>query len=214
MNDPRLDRRVQFDERSRAFPIRALVSPTPRSYTWSCEPVLDQGREGACVGFAWAHEVAARPVVEAATNDLARAIYREAQTLDEWPGEGYSGTSVLAGAKVAMRRGYLTEYRWAFGLDDLVLAVGRGPAILGINWHEGMFETDAEGYVRATGGVAGGHAILCRGVSLRNRRFLLHNSWGSSWGKNGTAWLSFDDARTLLAAQGEACVPVKRTRPA
>lgn len=33
----------------------------PRSYTWRCSKVLDQGREGACCGFGTAHELIARP---------------------------------------------------------------------------------------------------------------------------------------------------------
>jgi hypothetical protein len=48
--DPRLDRLIQFDERSRAFPIRALLpdKAKPRSYSWPCGVWLDQGQEGAC----------------------------------------------------------------------------------------------------------------------------------------------------------------------
>lgn len=211
-----LDRLVEFDERSRAFPIRAVVPAKPRSYTWACAPVLDQGSEGACVGFAWTHELAARPVVVAeASDDLARSVYREAQKVDQWPGEGYEGTSVIAGAKVLGGRGWLSEYRWAFGIDDLILAVGlKGPAVLGINWYSGMFGLDADGYVRPTGRVAGGHAILCRGVSLPMERFLVHNSWGPGWGRSGLAWLAFNDAERLLGEDGEACIPVRRTRPA
>ena len=59
------DRLVQFDERSRAFPIRALIDADakPRSYTWQCPVWLDQGTEGACVGFGVSHEAAARPEI-------------------------------------------------------------------------------------------------------------------------------------------------------
>jgi hypothetical protein len=62
---------------------------------------LDQGKEGACVGFAWSHELAAYPVRVEVDDEFARSkIYAEAQKIDEWPGEAYHGTSVLAGAKV------------------------------------------------------------------------------------------------------------------
>lgn len=212
-----LDRVPQFDERSRAFPVRQVVraAAKPRGYTWSCGTYLDQGSEGACVGFAWAHELVARPsVITGFTAADARQIYLGAQRVDEWPGEGYSGTSVLAGAKVVAGLGYVSEYRWAFGLDDLILAVGyKGPAVLGLNWYEGMFDPDADGHLRPTGRLAGGHAILCRAVSVRDRRFLLHNSWGSDWGLKGTAWVSFEDMDRLLREQGEACIPVLRRRP-
>lgn len=207
-----LDRLVEFDERSRAYPIRALVPAGFRSYTWRANAYLNQGREGACVGFAWSHELAARPwPVKGITDETARVIYREARKVDQWPGEDYPGTSVIAGAKVAQSQGYITEYRWAFGLDDLRRAIGyKGPAVLGLNWYEGMSAPDADGYIRPTGSVAGGHAILAYSVSETGHFVRLHNSWGASWGQNGACRISFDDLDRLLHEQGEACVPVVR----
>ena len=213
--DPRLDRIVQFDEESREYPIRALV-PTaskPRSYTWRCDAWLDQGYEGACVGFSFSHELAARPsVVKNTSYNSGIWVYNQARMVDEWPGENYDGTSVLAGAKVLTANGYFKEYRWAFGLDDLILAVGtQGPAVLGINWYSGMFEPDEKGRLHVDGYVAGGHAILCHGVNLKGRYFKLHNSWGKDWGINGECTISFEDMDRLLREQGEACIPIART---
>lgn len=210
-----LDRLVQFDERSRSFAVReAIKQVAPRSYTWSCLFHLDQGSEGACVGFSWAHELGARPiVVKKASPKVALDIYKAAQKVDAWPGENYSGTSVIAGAKVVQAWSWITEYRWAFGLDDLIMAVGyKGPAVLGVNWYSGMFSPDAKGQLHVSGSLAGGHAILCRGVNLKLRRFLLHNSWGADWGNNSTAWISFEDMERLLHEQGEACIPVRRLK--
>ena len=42
-------------------------------------------------------------------NDFARGIYKQAQTLDEWPGDDYEGTSVLAGAKAVQAEGYMAS---------------------------------------------------------------------------------------------------------
>lgn len=207
-----LDRRIHYDPLSRNFPIRELVGPRPpRSYTWRCDMWLDQRSEGACVGFAWAHELVARPKVVPADENLARTIYREAQRLDVWQGEAYSGTSVLAGAKAVHARGHLREYRWAFGFDDLLLAIGyAGPAVLGLEWRTGMWNTDDKGFVHVTGQVVGGHAILAHAVSVKGRYVVLHNSWGTSWGVNGRARISFDDLDALLRDGGEACIPVFR----
>lgn len=215
-SDPRLDRIAHFDERSLDYPVRALVAErAPRSYTWSCPLYLNQGSEGACVGFSIAHEIAARPVEATATNRLATDIYHRARELDDWPGEDYEGTSVLAGMKAAREMGYFSEYRWALSLDDLILAVGyKGPAVLGLNWYEGMLETDDQGYVHPDGDIAGGHAILCRGVGVRQRYFYLHNSWGRSWGAiGGHCKISFEDLERLLGEQGEACIPLGRANP-
>lgn len=213
VTDRRLGRIPSFDTRSLDYPIRLLVATeTPRSYTWHCGVNLDQGSTPQCVGFSWTQELAARPVVEKNVDDLtAHLIYGEAQKIDEWPGEGYDGTSVLAGAKVVTTLGYMREYRWAFGLDDLVLAVGRhGPAVLGINWYESMFTPSADGLLTVAGSIAGGHAILCNGVDIKRKRFRLHNSWGVAWGIKGEAFLAFDDMARLFSESGEACVPVKR----
>ena len=50
--DRRLDRIPFHDERSRNFPLRAMLTTAqqkaPRSYTWACAYFLDQGQEGAC----------------------------------------------------------------------------------------------------------------------------------------------------------------------
>lgn len=211
--DPRLGRLPEFDERSLNFPIRATLAVTqlPRSYTWSCPLVLDQGSEGSCVGHAWAHEIAARPITWPSSSYLARLIYREAQKIDPWPGEGYEGTSVLAGVKIAASLGHYKEYRWAFGLDDLILALGyKGPAVLGINWYQGFYTPDSAGRIWPTGSVVGGHAILANGVNMPKRLIRLHNSWGPGWGINGEAFISFDDLSRLLSEGGEACVPVVR----
>lgn len=210
--DPRLDRVQQFDERSRNYPVTAIIDKSqPRSYTWGCDIVLDQGREGACVGFSVAHELRAKPkVVGGVDQALAMRLYKRAQFLDPWPGENYSGTSVLAGIKAAQELGYIKEYRWAFGVDDLALAVSRkGPAILGIDWYMSMYSPQS-GYISVGGQKVGGHAILCVGYSTKLDAFMLHNSWGERWGYRGRARISRADMDTLLRAGGEACIPILR----
>lgn len=216
--DPRLDRVQEFDERSRDYPITSVISATtPRSYTWGCDITLDQGREGACVGFSVAHELRAKPkVIGGVDTALAMRIYKRAQFLDPWPGEQYSGTSVLAGLKAAQELGHIKEYRWAFGVDDLALAVSRkGPAILGIDWYMNMYSPTQhplhkDWRISVGGQKVGGHAILCVGYSPKKRTFVLHNSWGTDWGVNGRALISYEDMDTLLRAGGEACIPILR----
>lgn len=209
------DRLVEFDPRSRSYPIRTMVPTVRRGYTWSCALNLDQGSEGACTGFATTHEAAARPrTVAGLSNGSARALYYRARQLDPWPGEDYEGSSVLAAVQAGAELGWYPQYRWAFGENDLALALGyKGPAILGINWYEGMYEADAGGYIHPTGALLGGHAILCKAYSVTRQAYLLHNSWGSGWGVNGCAWMWQGDIARLLAEQGEACIPVVRAGP-
>jgi hypothetical protein len=93
--DPRLDRIPSYDPRSRRFPVRALIAdatgtdrPPLRSFTWQVGSVLDQGNEGACVGFAHSARVMSDPDRDRGIdNAYAREVYRAAQRVDEWPGE-------------------------------------------------------------------------------------------------------------------------------
>lgn len=223
--DPRLDWRSFHDERSRAYPVRTLVGDAPPviKRLWTGGPVLDQGSEGACVGFAWAGELAASPVRVARVSDaFALDLYRQAQTLDEWEGEAYSGTSVLAGAKASAARGYIGQYRWSFSIEDLRDAVIHlGPAVIGIPWYDGMYDPRPSGLLNVSGPVVGGHAILVRGYHpgirlkgegwfTRHEVFVLRNSWGSDYGRGGDAYVTAADLATLLATQGEACIPLDR----
>jgi hypothetical protein len=186
------DRRAHWDPRNDQYPIRALLEPDAplATRTWECGTYLDQGSEGACVGHGWAHEAAARPHVIKVTEQDAMDIYHRAQQLDEWPGEDYEGTSVLA--------------------DVLRSLSQHGPVVLGITWKSGMWDTDAHGMIHATGDDVGGHCILARGINVRSRTVLLHQSWGPKWGVHGTARLPWDDLGDRLDNQGECCVPVVR----
>jgi hypothetical protein len=239
MNDERtFDWSPRHDERSRAFPIRSLLlAKAPRKRRlWTPGPILDQGREGACVGHAWANEAMSSPVRVDLTRAelpgtegerpwprdaqaLAFALYRQAQRIDEWAGEAYSGTSVLAGAKVMASLRFVRQYRWAFGVDDVIdTLVQHGPVVLGINWYYGMY-TAPGGEVQVTGQRVGGHAILTTGydpersVNGKPPREMVRwtNTWGVDYGDGGSAWISTDDLSRLLSEDGEACVSAVRS---
>lgn len=221
--DVRLDRLPSFDPRSRAFPVGEVVPQPVHTKLWGLKAWLDQRQEGACVSFAWHHEAAASPVPAKVTDDDAFRRYREMQRVDEWPGESYSGTSVLAGAKVMHGAGFFSEYRWAFSIDELLRAVSHeGPAVIGIPWKDSMFSPRSSGLLDCSGQTAGGHAILVRGIVLKPRLkgesklpplLRLHNSWGKGWGVNGDCYVTAFDLERLLDDDGDACVPVGRRKP-
>jgi hypothetical protein len=188
--DRSLDRLIQFDERSRNYPIRELLPKAAdrlKTRTHALKVRLDQGQQGACVLFGWSHEVAASPVpgwglgsrnanIEQAARDataFARERYVWAQMNDEWPGgeypgadPQYGGTSVLAGAKAMVDAGYLGEYRWGFSIDDLLATVSHiGPVVVGTWWLSGMWNPDPKtGLVNIEGDKDGGHGYCVRGI--------------------------------------------------
>lgn len=238
-NLPVVDRIVQFDDRSRGFSaVEAFgLGDKPfRSYTWSCDQYNDQGSEGACVGFAWSHELSAKPKVVIRGDEYALKVYNRAKEIDPWPGEDYSGTSVLAGVKAVMEdvnslgNAYIREYRWGFGLQDVMRIIGyRGPVVLGINWYYDMYFPQDNGFITPTGQLVGGHAIMANGirivkkdssgdypvpfenVDLDKSWVRLHNSWGRSYGLGGDAKITLTDLDKLLREQGEACIPTIRS---
>lgn len=230
--DHRMDRVREVDIRTLNYPVSAVLAETelanPRSYSWYIDERLDQGQEGACVGFGWAAELAARPIeVAGITDSFARMnIYKPAQFIDEWPGEAYEGTSVLAGAKILQSLGYISEYRWALTMQDLVVALGYlGPAVIGVEWYQGMTNVDAAGYIRPTGSIVGGHCVAICGVRIVRKNTLLpvtwdnvdmlrsffriQNSWGRGWGRDGRCLLSFIDMMKLWPS-GDFCIPLGR----
>lgn len=239
--DDRLDRVYQLDLRSLNYAVGDKL-PTeamyrPRGYTWSVEEQLDQGYEGACVGFAFAHDLAARPVsVEGLDNEYARQVYFEAQKIDYWAGGAYpgaspfyEGTSVLAGAKICKREGFFNSYYWGLTIDEIAKGIAYfGPCVLGIDWYSGMSDTDPDGFIAPIGSPVGGHAILAHAIKIEykstwggwwNRTWAdvdwdksyitLHNSWGPHWGENGRARLRLRDLAHLMLNQGEACFPLR-----
>jgi len=216
-HDPRLDCIPEFDERSRAFLVRDLVEPDAEVITklWPLETQLDQGNEGACVGFGFSHELAAEPFpVEDVTDAKARNIYKRAQQLDEWPGTNYEGTSVLAGAKTCKEGKFLEAYFWATSAREVAQAISHvGPVVIGINWLAGMENTDDAGFIHATGAVRGGHCVCLHGVTNKDGTiwFTGKNSWGSGWGRDGGFFITESDLQILVESNGALCVPTTRS---
>jgi hypothetical protein len=104
------------------------------------------------------------PVRTLATNRSALAWYRRAQRLDQWPGEAYDGTSVLAGCLDGRKRGLYDGFTWARRAEQLAAGiVNDGPAIVGVEWTDGSYTTDHRGVLTPGGAVVGGHCVCLIG---------------------------------------------------
>lgn len=209
---------------------RLKEAPTPpEANEWAIGPILDQnehpnaaGHLGTCVGHGWTAWRNAAPVQPATPllSDYAIQAYDYAQSVDEWsdtPPE--EGTSVQAGAKAMVRDGALgAGYLWARSLSELVTWLGNyGSAVVGTLWREGMFHPDGLGFVKPTGGIAGGHCYHVYGYDgfrgyddLSNVRLKFQNSWGETWGDGGRFYMS-GDAWNALLSSGDAsvCTPAE-----
>lgn len=222
---PVLDRRVAFDERSKQFPMRALLPTRVERVAkiWDTpRPPLptDQGREGACCGHGWSAELACDPVRYPVSDAFAYAFYLDCRKVDQAEGRYWDeGASVLAGAKVAKQRGLISSYRWAFGIEDCIdVLCSSGPVVLGIPWWSSMYGTQPGGMLEVSGEVVGGHCILAIGYLPEYRPIpngpnvgpvvVLSNSWGPTWGINGIGYMKVADLDRLLRDNGEACIAV------
>lgn len=155
------------------------LKPAGVNDTTGWHTYYDQGREGACVGFAISR---AMSLLNRRRYD-APWLYYEAQKVDSWPGEDYSGTSVRAGLDVIRERGHrrvigtytkatdpaegISRNRWATSVPDAVAAM-HAPRYLSLG------------------------------------RVALANSWGRSWPM--TVWMPLETLGRLLAEDGELAV--------
>lgn len=175
--------------------------PMTKTQVYALGPIMDQGESQSCVGHGWTLFITSAPRLTMPGPDPYK-IYREAQKLDDTPGEEplYYGTSVRAGAKVMQKHGLIKgDYVWAEDVRVLWnFILTRGPVVLASDWYVGMNKVDNKGFVSVSGHRFGGHCFLCYGVSSDDRAFICANSWGKKWGLDGAFLLRYDDARQLF----------------
>lgn len=210
-----------WDIKNQDYPIGVLLDPAQgivsKRWLLTDDERDNQGSDPECVGAALAQELASDPVKVAITHPYTRKnIYNLAQKLDEWPGEGYAGTSLLAGLKACKQWGYITEYRWAFSVDDVAQSLSQlGPVIMAGPWLSGMFTPDNEGHVRVTGTAGNiGHCYELGEIDAPKARVFIEQTWGPFWSVLGwRGWLSFEDVATLLRMGTQAAIITGRADP-
>lgn len=212
-----LGRLISLDKRDKNYPLKALLPRKAFNLTkrfWRSSTYWgDQGETSQCVAYSWIHYIHHGPLTMPGKYPIVPPVevYMQAQKIDEWPGENYDGTSVRAGAEVLKSLGYIAEYRWGYTLEELIQAVLHiGPVVVGTDWLTGMFEPDANGFIRANGWPAGGHAYLIDGADTKNKYFRIKNSWGRNWAAKGNAFITFADMEYLINKPfAEICLAIE-----
>lgn len=170
---------------------------------------------GNCTGNAVVGLLATRPndVDGIADNTefsegLAVDLYSLATELDQFTGTyppDDTGSSVLSAMKAAKEFLLIEEYRWCFGLEDVLRTLSYvGPVAIGVNWYAGFDKPTSKGLIKISGSVRGGHAVELLGIDVRKKIVWGINSWGKWWGKCGRFCISFADLDRLLKERGEA----------
>lgn len=202
------------DSRNTEYPVRSLLSNknTPVTRYWRAYARLNQNYTNFCVGYGIAHDLSAKPTVVVGVDDnVAIRIYDRAKTIDNKRPDYKGGISLSSGMYAAKELGYYTSYRWAFGIDDVVLSVGHiGPVILGVMWHGGMEQPDIFGRIHVRGEKLGGHCVCVLGYDVKTELFRIRESRGWLWGIFGDCFISKQDLEKLLVQGGVATIPTGR----
>lgn len=226
--DPRLGRHVVHDSRSLRYRFRATRAPRKlASVRHNIQiPVMDQGNLGSCTGHAGTNVLASGSFWTAAQAPLIAAgdphsyavgLYSDATRLDPWPGAyepDDTGSDGLSIAKALQGRGLISGYQHAMSLQDALAALAERVVMVGTNWLGAMFEPTPDGQLTVSGSVEGGHEYALDELDVARKRVWMRNSWGSGWGIEGRAWMSWDDLGQLLDADGDCTVLIPLAEPA
>ena len=188
-------------------------------------PILDQGQEGACTGYALAAVAdyllhTRRPQSETGKVS-ANMLYAMARRYDEWPGEGYDGSSARGAMKGWFQHGVCSESLWPSTNDTTVpmqersadaiarplgayyrvdhsdlVAMHAAISEVGVLYataqvHDGWGDVRADGVIRLRDAIIGAHAFAL--VGYDGDGFWLQNSWGEGWGAGGFGKISYAD---------------------
>lgn len=219
-----LGRHVHHDSRSLAYLYPAATSQATVIHERRI-PVLDQGDVGSCTGNAETGVIGTDPLYSAlpsghlGLNEMeALRLYSAAETID---GDGPyppsdNGSSGLSVAKAAKAAGLISGYQHATSVQAMISALQQYPVIIGINWYDSFDDPDGEGLVTITKGaqVRGGHEVEVIGWSSTSNLFTAVNSWGTSYGVNGTFLFSADTMTRLFAEEGDCTISLPLTVPA
>lgn len=212
----RLGRHVEHDPRSLGYPVQVDEAVPLRKVLWARTGTpLNQGNLGSCTGNAMVGALNTTPLRKTGVKLLvekdAVSIYEAATIIDGVPGQyppDDTGSSGLAVCKVAKTRGLISGYTHAFSVTQALQALMAGPVITGVNWYEGFDTPDANGLVRISGQIRGGHEFEVRGYDPATDLVTAENSWGKSWGVTGLFHFTSKTWATLLGEQGDVSVPL------
>lgn len=151
-----------------------------------------------------------------------RMFYELARRYDEWPGEDYDGSSARGAMKGWQKHGVCAENDWPYLDEDDrtwnaqrlaaararplgayfrvnhkdLIAMHSAIAEVGVLYatamvHGGWHEVGASGVIPYREQVLGGHAFAI--VAYDAFGLWIQNSWGTDWGADGFARISYDD---------------------
>ena len=203
---------------------KAVTIPTTYRVPGELNPILDQGSTPQCVAFSSAGLKGTEDRI-----DQGQFFDWDTGTFFVQIGGGPNGAVVRDAFKQMLAAGYPVKvvgdagdhkitsyYAVPLTLAEIQAAImAFGPVVFGMTWLNSMFSPKSNGVLTVddASGEAGGHAILCVGwVVIGGKTYLiLRNSWGTSWGLSGEAYLPASSVADLV---GEVWKAVDVLEPA
>lgn len=221
-----LGRNQVHDSRNLAYRHRALIHPRAlKTIVHQRQiPILDQGQVGSCTGNGEVGCLGCEPCYGAVPpgtildESLALKVYSGAETLDgdgPYPPNDF-GSSGPSAAKAAMKLGLIAGYTHCLSLQDVLDALQSGPVSIGINWYDSFDSPPSSGLLSISPGAAvrGGHEPMLRGIDVDKQEVFGDNSWGTSWGLQGSYRMGWATLDRLLHEGGDGTVSVPLSQPA
>jgi hypothetical protein len=231
---------VCHDPRSLDYAHGVLPASAIQSVSWQRRaPILDQGNLGSCTGNALTGVLGTdskgrtaptsvtvkadgKGVFAAGTYALDEGFAVKAYSLntrlDSFSGTyppTDTGSNGLSAAKTGVSLGLLSGYTHGFSIAALQSALQSGPVLWGTLWLNSMFTTDSDGILKVdkSSGSAGGHELVISGYDTASDLYEIQNSWGTSWGIDGYAYVKGADMAYLLSQDGDITVPAYAAAP-
>ena len=182
--------------------------------------ILDQGQEGACVGFGLAATINLLLTGNDRKKSVSpRMLYEMARKFDEWEGVAYSGSSCRGGIRGWYHNGVCLDASWPYKTSSpewltRAKAAEAKETTIGayyrlrphiVDYHAALNEVGVlfasaqvhKGWQSPKGGVIkenstnlGGHAFAV--VGYNDIGFWVQNSWGPKWGDHGVALWTYE----------------------
>jgi hypothetical protein len=220
-----LGRHVAHDSRNLAYAYQQTAAALVSVLHKRNAPLLNQLDVGSCTGNGQVGVLACTPNFQALPAgypalDEAEAlrIYSAAEVID---GDGPyppndDGSSGPSAAKAAMQLGLIGGYTHCLSLADILDALQKQAVSIGVNWYDSFDSPPPSGLLAISpdATVRGGHEPMLRGVDVSDKTVFGDNSWGVSWGLNGSFSMTWDTLDRLLHEQGDGTVSVPLTSPA
>jgi hypothetical protein len=189
-------------------PMGVIAQPKPFDKVWKVGPVLDQGDEPSCVGYAWRSWMESSPAPTSSTlYPDGSFIYYETQRggpdLGGWDlvpdDKPYDGTTLQGAGSYLQSIGEVGEgLGWTvdtYRMDEFIREVG--PVVVASPWMDEMrHPVDGELVYWPEDEVSGYHAYEIYGIE--GGYYLIKNSWGTEWAEGGFARMEQSEFRELI----------------